>query len=62
MTKYEQNMTPIQKRAHERAMLERDVRAHSTADVVLELTEHVGGKKAADMIARPNDVGKERYV
>ena len=50
---------------HEKTFIALDVdawnRRHSLtdADVYLELVEHVGGKKAAVMMARPNECGKE---
>lgn len=69
MTETERKMTPVQRRAHERAMIQNQVDAYNrqlcwrnTADIYLELVEHVGGKKAADMMKHPKDVGKERHV
>ena len=61
-------MTKTEQKEHEKTLIALDVdawnRRHSLtdADVYLELVEHVGGKRAAEMMKRPQDIGKESYV
>ena len=61
-------MNKAEQKEHEKTLIALDVDAwnkkHSPtdADKHLELVEHIGGKKAAEMMDQPQDAGKERHV